>query len=271
MFGAAGLRVRLPLLRDPLVPQLRVRRARPRRGGADPRARADARARRHARAPRRRRRAGALLRPRQALPGARRDARARRAARSTSRRSSCSPRDATPTDRDRPADRDHAGGRPPVALRPRGLALPQPAASDRDRHLHAGRRGDARPRDLREHASGLPLRRVHGRPCSFRRCSFALAFFHAEPDDLRHGAVQRLREHERHVVERRERARRRELPQRRRRCAARPSPACRSPAASAAAPRAAHALRRACKPTTFGTSTSFTLQFAVFAGPRPVK
>ena len=48
-------------------------------------------------------------------------------------------------------------------------------------------------------------------------------------------------------------------------------PACRRRPASAAAPRAGPARRRRSSPTTFGTSTSFGLQFAVFAGERPSK
>ncbi len=77
---AARPGLRLSLVRPALVPQLRLRAGRPRRRGADPRARADARHRAHARAPRRRRSAPALLRARAAVPGARRDRRRQRAA-----------------------------------------------------------------------------------------------------------------------------------------------------------------------------------------------
>ena len=80
MFLPGGARLRLPLVRDPLVPEHRLRGGGRRRRGADPRARADARARGDARAARRRRAAAALLRPGAALPGARRHARARRPA-----------------------------------------------------------------------------------------------------------------------------------------------------------------------------------------------
>ena len=54
-------------------------------------------------------------------------ARARRRCRSTSRRSRSLAREATPEIVDRAADRDHEGGRARVALRPRGLAVSQPA------------------------------------------------------------------------------------------------------------------------------------------------
>ena len=73
-------------------------------------------------------RAAALLGPGPAVPGARGDARARRAARSTGRRSSCGCAREPVELVDGPADRDHESGRASLALRPRGLAFPQPVA-----------------------------------------------------------------------------------------------------------------------------------------------
>ena len=64
---AAGARLRLPLVRHPLVPELRLRAGGARRRRADPRARADRRHRPHARAPRQRRRCGCSARGRGAL------------------------------------------------------------------------------------------------------------------------------------------------------------------------------------------------------------
>ncbi len=105
---------------------------------SSPRARADARARDDADAPRPRRRAAPLLGPGPALSGARRDTRlrrvcARQAALRAPRRAGCR------AGSDRPADRDHQGGRAAVALRPRRLAVPQPRlrGAERDQLRHA--------------------------------------------------------------------------------------------------------------------------------------
>ena len=85
-------RLRLPLVRDPLVPQPRLRRAGPRGGRARPRARADARARPDGGAPRHRRPAPPLLRSRSPLPGARDHGRRTTGSRSTGHRSASRPR-----------------------------------------------------------------------------------------------------------------------------------------------------------------------------------
>ena len=68
-------------------------------------------------------------------------------------------RPATAADRNRPPDRDHAGDRAPVALRPRGLAVPQPTAPTVTLTLIPGAAATPAARELREHPSRLPLRR----------------------------------------------------------------------------------------------------------------
>src|SRR5581483_171775 len=175
----ARARVRLPLVRDPLVPEPRVRRGRPRGRGADPGARADARHRRDAGAARSRSAHGALLGTRQALPGARGGARARRPApRRAAVRAARARADAP--HRHRPAHRDHPWGRAHVALRARGLAVSQPALPTVTVTLMPG--AAATP------ARGFCSTTRPGRP--FPRCSvtwsrsfasFLLARFHDSP------------------------------------------------------------------------------------------
>src|SRR5439155_19279684 len=122
----AGPCVRLPLVRHPLVPELRVRAALRR---PDPCARADSRPRRDEGAPRRRRSPPPLLGPGPPLPGPWRLARPRPApTRPTALRAP--PARARAGDRDRAADRHHPRRRAPLALRGEGLALPQPRCTE---------------------------------------------------------------------------------------------------------------------------------------------
>ena len=159
--------------------------------GADPRARADARPRADGRAARPRPTCGCSA----AAPGG-------CARRSASRASTtgCAldrppfelrPRARAGRDRDRPADRDHEGGRAPVALRPRRLALPQPPVPRTVSVISSpGAAARARRDRLRDHlAARVALRSA--RRASAARASPARG--ERQADDVRHDAVQRLR------------------------------------------------------------------------------
>ena len=179
-----GLRVRLSLVRHPLVPELRVRRARSRRGGAHPCARAGARARGDAR-----RVAASMRTVRSARGRASSARRSRSRASTTGSRSTQQPfelrrarRDAG--DRDRPADRDHAGGGASVALRPRRARRSSAArcAGNADlesrlegwrarRRSHARRRRMRSPTPSRPHAGPASTALLRVRACI--RCQLA--------------------------------------------------------------------------------------------------
>ena len=226
MFGPPGPRVRLPLVRRALVPELRVRRGRLSPGRAHPGARADRRSRRDGRAARTRQPSAPLRRARPPLPGARRDARARRAAarppavraaRAATVTSTCSPARASAS---RWRSRSPGGTCWPA----RGFSAGRRRDRQSDPHARSG--GDPGERSLREDAPGAPLRLL-------------------APDDGQELAlVQPLaapsRAAGRSRAERRRRpaSRRRAAPCRRRRAACRPSAAARarSPRAASAPP-----------------------------------
>ena len=150
----AGPRLRLPLVRHPLVPELRLRGRGRRERRAHPCARAARRARRRCASG-----AGSTTPrllcsgPGPALPGARDHARARRPSARPSRRSSCAPR-RTGRDRHRAADRHHEGGRAAVALRLAALASAGLRPLDREHDPHPGQR--RRRTSSVRHASGMP-------------------------------------------------------------------------------------------------------------------
>ena len=243
-------RVRLPLVRDPLVPQPRLRGRGRGECGSDPRARADARPRRDARAARARRPAAPLQRARPALPGARRHARARRpAARPAAVRAA--------GEREEPVE-TIAGPASGSRARPscRGATPRRARASSAGRCCAVFtasvttspvvRRGP-RARALRDHlrarrgmAAHLPLEVEPLEP------RLAPARAAARPRSAPTPCM-RLRQHERHLVVRRERAPRRELPQRRRRASAAASPARRRSWASAASRRGGRSPPRSCR------------------------
>ena len=130
----ARLRLRLSLIRHPLVRELRVRAGRQRQRGADPGDRADWKGWTRCAAG-----AGsgtsACCAPapagcarRSASPGRTTDCRSMPPPFELRRRTG------NGRDRGRPAHRHHQGGRPAVALRPRGLALPEQAVQARQRN-----------------------------------------------------------------------------------------------------------------------------------------
>ena len=156
----SGLRaaLRLPLVRDPLVRERRLRGRRRRRGGAPPRARAHVGNRPDADAARARRRAPALRpgpgRLTQAL-GLTGDA--RRARRSTARRSSSSsPARPVQTSSRRRASGSRAASTG-LALLARGLYVREPSPTT-SADAEPGRDGDTGPRALAENRSGVPRR-----------------------------------------------------------------------------------------------------------------
>ena len=118
------------------------------------------------------------------VPGARRDARARRAAaRPAAVRVARTTR--AGRDRDGHADRHHEGRRPAVALRARGLALPQPAVPRLTRQ-HDLR--DPAPTPCAAAATARrpgPASRPSTVTLSFRCASFARAAASAKADDAR--------------------------------------------------------------------------------------
>src|SRR5581483_4628204 len=161
-----GARVRLPLVRHPLVPQLRLRPAGAGGGGPRPRARADTRARADARTARRRGRAQPVLGTGEALPGARGHRRPRRPrARRAAVRALRARVDAA--HRHRPAHRHHEGNRALVALRPRGLAVSQPAVPTLSRTTIPG--------DAATPALGSCSITRPGFPCTTRTAAFSLS------------------------------------------------------------------------------------------------
>ena len=152
-----------------------------------------------------------------------------------------------------------------MALRRGGLALPQPRLHDqRDdepgacprRPSAASARSPSRPAG--GVAGDLPLQVV----AASRRASRP-----PEPqaDDVRHDAVQRLRQRRASPCRRTRASPSPGTAARRRRASAAASPARRRTAASAAARRGGRSPARSCCRRRFGTSTSFTLQLAVRA------
>ena len=223
------------------------------------------RARHDARAARARRPTAALQRAGPALPGARRSRASTTASRSTGRRSSCS--------RARGPVEVVSGPRIGITQRGRAArgATPRPARASSAAPSTTRRDDEAalaapRPRAASARPpSPLPAARRRPSTSGGAASSRASARPSRRPTTLRHAAVQRLRQHERHLVVGRERPLRRELPhddaellQRLRRLVdvlrrqrLRGEPGVR--------------LRQIVLPTTRGTSTSFGL---AVRGPR---
>ena len=128
------------------------------------------------------------------------------ACRSTSRRSSSRARRAAIRRRRRAASRDQRRGRPALALRGRGLALPQPAAaSQRARATTSststpGRRREAGGGFCSSTVPGL-ARRLSDRAVSTSASSAArVRRRDVAPDEVRDDTVGRLRDHEHDLV-----------------------------------------------------------------------
>ena len=168
-------------------------RRRGRRAAA--RARADRGARGDARAARGDDPRLALLRAGTALSGARRHRASSTDCASIDRRSSCGRERGRSRSCAGAADRHHQGGRPAVALRPRRLALPQPAVQARGLTVSTisapGPTAVCGGSDCADDAAA----RCHPRRCTLR-CSLRelrLRPGERQPDDARHDPVQRLR------------------------------------------------------------------------------
>ena len=263
---AARPRLRLPLLRRPLVPELRLLGARRRARFSSGRSSRLHGIERDDRAPRQRRPTQALRRAGQSLPGARGQRRPRRpAARPTALRAAGAGIGAG--DLPQPAHRNHAApGERPWRLCLAGSRPISAAAHDEsDGHSRLG--GAARPRPLGDDAAGVPGTKPPAASRSPSDFSFARAWGSVQPDDVRHEAVDRLCEYEDHACRRR-----RAFPfaasgRSRLRAAEAAWPACISPGSRAAAGRAAAPLSSSFIPITFGTSTSFGLHWRPASGP----
>ena len=179
-------------------------------------------------------------------------------------------------DRPRPAHRDHEGDRKAVALRPRGLALPQPAARP-DAPVTRGLSGRASRTVMCGAAAtpgrgvcastrpGLPVREADDRAGAFTAPSFFRARRRSSPTTF--GTTPCTAAAPRASRGRRTRA----SPcagtaPPRSRAAARASPACRRTSAVSGCAVSVRSASVTESPTTLGTSTSFGLHAARFVG-----